>query len=512
MTEITRRNVFAIGAAAATTAVVAGGMEEAKAQAAVGAAPTLTLLLVNDIYKMGEEKGRGGFARLAAIVKAERAKPTPVYYAHAGDMFSPSLMSGFDQGEHTVELLNVAPPDMFVPGNHEFDFGKVNYFARVNQAKFPFFAANMRAADGSVLPKHSDRVITTLGGIKVGLFGLTLEYNPLMSKTEDLVFNKEMETARAQVKALKEEGAELLVCVGHTDFNRDLEIARSRLVDVMLSGHDHDLRVLFDGKTVMVESGEEGQFVTAIDLYCAVDTKDNKRTVSWWPSFRVIDSGSVTPDPEALAIVKKYESELSTQLDVQIGVLGVELDSRGATVRAQEAAIGNLIADAMKAATGADVTITNGGGIRGNKQYPVGHKVTRRDVFVELPFGNSTVMVEILGADIKAALENGVSQIDARAGRFPQVSGLKFEADAKAPVGGRILNVMVNGAPLDMAAKYKVATNNFLFSGGDGYASLGKGRTIIGLTDGKLLASEVMTYVRKLGTVEAKAEGRIVLK
>ena len=102
-------------------------------------------------------------------------------------------------------------------------------------------------------------------------------------------------------------------------------------------------------------------------------------------------------------------------------------------MRSQEAAIGNLIADAIRESTGGDVAITNGGGIRANKQYPAGAKLTRRDILSELPFGNSTSLVEVTGADIKAALENGVSQLEQRAGRFPQVSGLKFEVDPKAP-------------------------------------------------------------------------------
>ena len=76
---------------------------------------------------MSGEKGRGGFSRLAAIVKAERAKGVPMLFCHAGDTFSPSLMSGFDQGAHIVELTNLIKPDVFVPGNHEFDFGKDNY-------------------------------------------------------------------------------------------------------------------------------------------------------------------------------------------------------------------------------------------------------------------------------------------------------------------------------------------------------------------------------------------------
>jgi 5'-nucleotidase / UDP-sugar diphosphatase len=300
--------------------------------------------------------------------------------------------------------------------------------------------------------------------------------------------------------------------VTHTDFNRDLEIARSRLVDVLLTGHDHDLRIVYDNRTVMVESGEEGEYVTAIDIYATIGQRDGARNVTWIPRFRVIDSATVTPDPEAQAITRRYEGELSKELDVELGTTAVELDSRSATVRSAESAIGNLIADAIRASTGADVAITNGGGIRGNKQYPAGHKLTRRDVLTELPFGNASVMVEITGKDIKDALENGVAQIEQRGGRFPHVSGLKIEVDGKQPVGSRIASIMVGDKPLDPAARYKVASNNFMLTGGDGYTALGRGRTLIGVTDGNLMANEVMVFARRQGTVTAKIEGRIVLR
>jgi 5'-nucleotidase / UDP-sugar diphosphatase len=513
--ELTRRQAFTIaaGAGVAATVVMAATPEEALAQAAdQGAKPTFTLLLVNDIYKMSEVRGRGGFARLAAIARAERAKGIPMIYAHAGDMFSPSLMSGFDQGAHTVELLNVVPPDIFVPGNHEFDGGKENYQKLTKAAKYPTFAANLRAADGSVLPDHQDRKILELGPVKVGLFGVALATTPLMSSPGDIKFLDEMTTVREQTKALRDGGADILVAVTHTDFARDLEIARSRLVDVVLSGHDHDLRVIYDGKSVMVESGEEGEYVTAVDIYATIGEREGKRNVTWLPRFRIVDSATVTPDPEALAIVKRYEGELSKELDVTLGTTAVDLDSRSASVRSQETAIGNMIADAMRASTNADVAITNGGGIRGNKQYPAGATITRRDILTELPFGNATAMVEVTGKDIKDALENGVSQIDNRAGRFPHVSGMTFTIDQKAAVGSRIEAITVAGKPIDLAAKYKVATNDFMLAGGDGYSALGRGRTLIGKTDGKLMASVVMAHVRAAGAVQAKTDGRIALK
>jgi 5'-nucleotidase / UDP-sugar diphosphatase len=264
-----------------------------------------------------------------------------------------------------------------------------------------------------------------------------------------------MTAVREQTKALRDAGADMIVAVTHTDFNRDLEIARSRLVDVLLTGHDHDLRVVYDNRTVMVESGEEGEYVTAIDIYATIGEREGKRAVTWLPRFRIIDSATVTPDPEALAIVRKYEADLSKELDVSLGTTAVDLDSRSASVRSQETAIGNLISDAIRASTGADVGITNGGGIRGNKQYPAGATITRRDILTELPFGNSTAMVEVTGKDIKDALENGVSQIDVRAGRFPQISGMTIVVDSRAAVGSRITAIQIAGKDLDPAAKYR---------------------------------------------------------
>ncbi len=513
MSGVSRREAFRIAVAGglASATIVAGSAEEAVAQAAQqGAVPTFRLLLVNDIYKMSEQKGRGGFARLAAIARAAKSDGVPTLYAHAGDMYSPSLMSGFDQGAHTVELLNVVPPDVFVPGNHEFDFGKKNYLDRLQQAKFPFFAANLRHADGSVIARHQDRAVFTLGPVKVGVFGVALKDTPLMSSADGFVFTDEMQTVRDQSKALRAEGADIVVAVTHTDFLRDIEIARSRLVDVLLTGHDHDLRISYDNRTAMVESGEEGEYVTAIDMYCVVAEKDGKRSVTWRPAFRPIDSALVTPDPEALAIVRRYEAELSKELDVAIGTTAVELDSRSASVRSQETAMGNLIADAIRASTGAEVAITNGGGIRANKIYPAGTTLTRRDMLSELPFGNATVMVEITGKDIRDALENGLSQVDQRGGRFPQVSGLKLVYNRAAPAGSRIVSIEAGGKPLDPAAKYKVASNDFMFGGGDGYTALARGRTLIGKTDGTLMANVVMAYIRQIGRVETRVEGRIV--
>lgn len=506
MTKMTRRRALGVLGAPAAMAATA---PVAKAQAP---APSFTLLLVNDIYKMGDDKGKGGFARASGIARAERARGVPVLFCHAGDCYSPSLMSGFDQGAHIVAMQNKMGLDVFVPGNHEFDFGKENYLKLAAAQTYPTFAANLRDAAGNALPGHKDSAVFELGGFKVGVIGATYDPTPQLSSPGDLKFSSTMEALRREARALKSQGADILVGVVHADRATDLEIVRSRVVDILLTGHDHDLAIAYDGKVVMVESNEEGNYVTAIDIAAKASGEGSNRRVEWTPTFRVNDSRAATPDPEVAAIVKGYESELSKELDIEIATLAAPLDSRTGMIRTQETAIGNLIADAIRAATGAQLAITNAGGIRANKQYPAGHKLTRRDVLSELPFGNATVMVEITGKDVKDAIENGLRDAPQGAGRFPVVSGLKFEADLKQPQGSRVIAVTVDGKPIEPAAKYTVASNNFMLGGGDGYGALGRGKTLIGLTDGKLMANEVMVYVRRLGTVDARIEGRSVLK
>lgn len=509
MPKISRRQTLGLGLAAGFSVTMLSGAADTAQAAPAGT--TFSLLLVNDIYKAGDTKGRGGFAKLAAVVKAERARGVPMLFCHAGDCFSPSLMSGFDQGAHIVELTNMIRPDVFVPGNHEFDFGTQTYFKRLGEANFPFYGANMRRADGSPIPGMRDHSIHDLGGIKVGVTGLALASTPQMSQSGDLTFAPELDTLKQEAQLLRQAGAEFIVCVAHTDRAMDNAIVRSRLVDVLLSGHDHDLAIAYDGRTVMVESNEEGNFVTAIDFMVTASGEGKTRKLAWLPSFRVHDSLSVDADPQVQAVVDKLEAELSRELDVEIATTTIELDSRTASVRTQETTMGDLVADAIRARTGAECALTNGGGIRANKLYPAGSRLTRRDILSELPFGNTTVLIELTGADLKAALENGVSQLENAAGRFPQVSGLTVTVDPKAPVGARIVSVSVNGEPLDPARRYKLASNNFMLAGGDGYDALGRGRVLIGATDGKLLANEVMVYLREKGSLTTGVEGRIKL-
>lgn len=171
--------------------------------------------------------------------------------------------------------------------------------------------------------------------------------------------------------------------------------------------------------------------------------------------------------------------------------------------------MGNLIADAIRARTGADVSIANGGGIRADRTYDPGTVLTRRDILTELPFGNVTVVTELPGSQLLAALENGVSQVEKGAGRFPQVSGMSFVYDPTAPAGSRIASVTVGGADLDVNAVYKLATNDYILGGGDGYSALGGGNVLVDAGNGNLMANDVMEYILETGKVTSTVEGRI---
>jgi 5'-nucleotidase / UDP-sugar diphosphatase len=478
------------------------------------ASTTVSFILVNDIYQMSAQPGpdgklRGGFARLAAVVKAERAKGGHVVFAHAGDTLSPSLMSGLDRGAHVITLTNMIAPDIFVPGNHEFDFGKAVFLQRMGEARFPLFAANLRGPDGAPLPGFKDRAIVTFDGVHIGLTGATYDELARATSPEDLKVAPLVETVRAQAEALRREGADFVATVVHADRRQDYALFGSRALDVILTGHDHDLFVNYDERTIMAESSYDAHYVTILDIAITVSERDGRRDTKWVPQVRVIDTGTVEPDPDVLNAVSRFEGELAREMDVALATTAVELDGRNGTVRAREAALGNLIADAMRIIGHADAAIMNGGGIRSGKIYPPGSAITRRDVLEMLPFSNRVVTVEMSGRDLKRALENGLVQLPNSGGRFPQVSGIALEAELQRPAGERITKISVAGAPLVDDRTYRVATNDFIARGGDGYVTLRDAKRLLPDDDSPLLANQVMTHVRQLGTVRTAPEGRI---
>jgi 2',3'-cyclic-nucleotide 2'-phosphodiesterase (5'-nucleotidase family) len=156
---------------------------------------------------------------------------------------------------------------------------------------------------------------------------------------------------------------------------------------------------------------------------------------------------------------------------------------------------------------GTDAALINGGGLRGDSVTPAG-KLRRGDVLRILPFANKVVKLEVTGDTLRAALENGLSQVEKTAGRFPQVSGMRLVFDPSRPAGSRLVSVSVAGRPLDPQARYTLATFEFLLGGGDGYAMLQQGRVLVRPENGPM-DSDLLLERLAAGPVSPEADGRI---
>jgi len=512
--KISRRSLLS---SFASTLALLAAWRPALAQAAYST--KVTFVLFNDFYIMGEQAfpdggRRGGFARLAAVIKAERAKAGAegrhVVVAHGGDTLSPSTMSALDRGAHIVALTNMIAPDILVPGNHEFDFGKAVFLERMGEAKFPLYAANLRDANGATLPGFRDRAVMEFDGVRVGLTGLAYDQSPRVSSPDDLKFASTIDTTKQEATLLRAAGADFVCAVMHVNRGDAMKLQYERATELLLTGHSHDLFVNFDGKCALVESGHDAHYVTCVDVAISVREENGKRTATWWPQFRVIDTATVTPDPEVAAAAARFEQVLLDKMTDPLCTTAVALDSSTATVRTREAAIGNLFADAMRAGTRADVALLNGGGIRAGKSYEAGARISQGDVLAELPFGNRVVLLEMSGRDIRGAIENGLSKLPQSSGRFPQVSGIVVEFTIDREPGSRVTAMRVGDAPLDESRIYRVATLDFLARGNDDYTMFTSARRLTPENDAPLVVNEVVQYLRGLGTARTAVEGRMV--
>lgn len=472
----------------------------------------LTLLSVNDMDRATAEDGRGGIARLAGVFREERNANRSVMLFHAGDAISPSLLGSFDQGAHMIEGLNQLPLRAFALGNHEFDFGPQSLLERLSEARFPVVTSNVTQADGSALQNTGERMLITHDGVTIGVIGLTTPRALVTSSPGDLMIHPPIEAAVEQAEALRAEGAELVVALAHLDVLEDLDLIQSRAADVILSGDDHHLVTYWDGRTAMVEAGAQAETVMAVDLTITVETEeDGSREVSFTPSFRAIDTAGITPDAALAEWEAALEARLDEALGTEIGVTETALDTRRATVRGGEAAFGNLVADALRAATGADVALTNGGGIRADRQYQPGHRLTAREMVEEMPFGNSIEVLELSGAELIAALDHGTGGLATGSGRFPQISGMDVVIDRDGSDGARVQQLRIAGNPVSRERTYTLATNDFLARGGDGYAMfIDAPRAQMG-TMNQLMVDAVIDYVQRAGSVAPRVEGRIRL-
>ncbi|SFS13956.1 metallophosphoesterase [Yoonia litorea] len=225
-----------------------------------------SFILTNDIDQMTDPDGRGGLDRVLAVVAAERAaKGDNALFVHAGDTFGPSLMSRFDEGAHIVDLLNLVPPDVFVPGNQEFDFGEAVFRQRVGDADFPVLAANLSHPRGLMAGIQDTRIVE-VDGVRIGFVGAIEEDAADLSEVGALRLSDPLAAAETTAQALREAGADFVVAVMSTSNSVDQRAIQSKAFDMLLSGDDHDLVAFYNGITAHAESGSQGDYVTIVDV------------------------------------------------------------------------------------------------------------------------------------------------------------------------------------------------------------------------------------------------------
>ena len=442
-----------------------------------------------------ERKGAciGGAARLKTAIDEERKKfaGRNVILLDAGDNFQGSLFYTTYKGAVEAEFANLFKVDAMTVGNHEFDDGEEGLAAFLDKVHFPVLGANVlpdvHARIGNRIKPY---VVLTVGGQKIGIIGVVVNDTDVISSPgPHVLIGNDADAVATAVKALQKKGVDKIIALTHVGYRRDMDvIAKIPGVDVVVGGHSHTLLSNTDPKAagpyptfVQNPQGYEVPIVTAASysryLGEVTVTFDDKGVVKEASGDPIPLDASIRPDPAVQARIRELSGPIAALKEKPVAETTAPIDGSRETCREQECAMGDLVADAMLERVrnqGVTIAIINGGGLRasiGNGQ------VTMGDVLNVLPFQNTLATFELSGKDIVAALENGVSQIEVDAGRFPQVAGLHYTFDRSVPPnGGRIKSVdVLEGAdwkPIDPAKTYLVVSNNYMRAGGDGYAVL----------------------------------------
>jgi 5'-nucleotidase / UDP-sugar diphosphatase len=433
----------------------------------------------------------GGVARLATAIREAReaieAEGGHVLVLSAGDVFQGSLFFTTYQGEAEAEFMNRIGLDAMVYGNHEFDLGPDPLAAFIEAADFPVISGNTDvSADNRLASLAQGPLVFEFDGVPVAVVGaVTPDTAEIANPGPTVSFEDPVPYLTETVAALEEDGISYIVALTHLGMADDRRIAEEVPgLDAVVGGHDHALFAndvdgaaqpypwmvagADGGEVPVVQAGAYSRYLGHLVL-----TFDDAGEVTAAEGEPVLLDASVEPDPEILGRIEELRAPIEEAMGEVVGSVAAPLDGSRESCRARECAMGNLVADAMLdrvADQGVDIAIQNGGGLRASIDAG---EVTMGEVVSVLPFQNTLATFDLSGAGVVAALENGVSQVEEGAGRFPQVAGLRYTWDPAQPPGSRIAEVLVRDggdwAPIDPEASYGVVSNNFMRGGGDGY-------------------------------------------
>ncbi|HET9986194.1 MAG TPA: 5'-nucleotidase C-terminal domain-containing protein, partial [Longimicrobiales bacterium] len=446
-----RRNWRIVPSEAAAKALAEQTSREAAGQRA-GAAPPKRLRVVAttdlhghllpETYRWSEGREVGGAAALAAYFRLEKAGfAGPTVLLDGGDVMQGTPISNLVDGRSTVGYYNAAGYRGVAIGNHEYDWGVRTLRARVGQAEWPWLAANAFVAGTDTAPSWiRPTALLDVDGVKLGIVGLSTQETPTTTKAENvrgLEFRSGAAAIDRWVPELRRRGADFVVVVAHSGALCDsagtacrgeiVDWARSarEKPDLIVAGHTHRVvRTVVNGIPI-VEAGSYGQRYAVVDLEKAASGGAAR---AWIRDIPVAYADRVAPDSGIAALVERYRRDVGPKVSARIATLAEALPHTHG-----EYALGRLIADAQRRATGAQVALMNNGGIRAD--LPAG-PVTWEQLYELAPFGNRLVVLTLTGAKLRQAVEHALRGGEPSA----QVSGLLATYDPAAPPGARVVS------------------------------------------------------------------------
>ncbi|MFF1464543.1 bifunctional metallophosphatase/5'-nucleotidase [Streptomyces sp. NPDC058330] len=512
----------------------------------------------------------GGVEYLATSLRTARKGHPYSVTAAGGDMVGASpLLSGLFHDEPTIEALNGLKLDVTSVGNHEFDEGATE-LARLQNggchpvegcyekgkkfegADFPYLAANV-TSEKTGKPILKPYTVWKKNGVKIGFIGVTLEGTPdivTANGVKGLKFHDEIETVNKYAKELDRQGVKSIVALIHeggapasTSYNYDcdspgagdgisgpiVDIAKgiSPKVDALVTGHTHQAYVCTvpdpSGKPRMVTSASSfGKLYTDTTLTYDLRTKDIVRTSV--KSANHVVSRDQAKAADMTKLIDRWNRLAAPIADKPQGWITADIDGRGST--APEKPLGDLIADAQLEGLapadkgGAVVAFMNPGGIRADLVYAASGSegdgvVTYGEAFTVQPFTNMMNVVDLTGAQLVAALQQQVSGSNEASPKILQVSkGLTYTLDLTKSGADRVVadTVRLNGEAIDPAKTYRVAMNEFLAGGGDGFAALGEGTNkLVGPSDLDLFNAYLADHSTAAAPLAPPAADRITI-
>lgn len=411
----------------------------------------------------------GGLPRLAGhlrrIVREETGAGAAVVVVDGGDWFQGTPESQLERGLGFLRAMAAVGYDAAAVGNHEFDHGVDVFLEHLEAVEMPALLANVRMPDGAPLPGTRDHVIVERAGLRIGLVGLLTLSTPSIThrQTKDLLWEPPVE-ALARVRAALADEVDLVVPVTHMGIDEDVQLARAHPdLPLIVGGHSHTFlrKGVREGGTLVVQAGAKASVIGRVDLWLDGDGRVVRSEA------RHVDLYAEPASADRVAEVDRVCAELVRRAEERMAeVVGVLSAPLGVTRRRHvNSASGSFIADIMRARTGADVAVHNRGGIRTSL---AAGPVTRRDLFMLLPFDNHVETLVMEGTQVQELFRQSIEE----GGRLP----LEFSgAELRVREDGRdseLLSVRIGGEPLDPERRYRLATNSFLAAGGDGWALL----------------------------------------